>query len=168
MASLAYFLYLFIGHPPGPEKETILTGIGEVFGSIGSWLFIIIYGRTLLKLSIGKGSISQRVIPEFAYAQAQPILKRFIIFLNRTHSLVGTLAVAVIILHVAMVGLNAKILFFPLVLALVLWQGLFGLFIIWRHGSKKLRKFSYLVHAQLVTGFMIGIFALFGHLLVEG
>jgi hypothetical protein len=66
-----------------------------------------------------------------------------------------------------MMGMPMHILFFPAVLALVIWQGLFGLFLSWRYTPAQLKKFSYLVHAQFVTGIMIGIFAFFGHILVE-
>jgi len=58
-------------------------------------------------------------------------------------------------------------LFLQAVLALVIWQGLFGLFLTWRYTPKQLKQFSYLVHAQFVTGIMIGIFSYFGHLLID-
>jgi hypothetical protein len=35
------------------------------------------------------------------------------------------------------------------------------------HTPEKLKKFSYLVHAQLFTGIMIGIFAYIGHILID-
>ena len=93
----------------------------------------------------------------------QPLLR----WLDRTHVYVGIATVAMIALHIALVGLPWEILFFPLVLALVVWQTLFGLFLAWRYSPAQLRKFSYLVHAQLVTGIALGIFAYAGHLLVD-
>ena len=59
------------------------------------------------------------------------------------------------------------ILFFPAVLALVVWQGLFGLFLSWRYSPRELKKLAYLVHAQFLTGIMIGVFAYLGHLLID-
>jgi len=56
---------------------------------------------------------------------------------------------------------------FPAVLALVVWQGFFGMFLTWRYSPKELKKFSCLFHAQFLTGIMIGIFAYFGHLLLD-
>lgn len=60
-----------------------------------------------------------------------------------------------------------QILFFPAVLVLVIWQALFGVFITWTYSPKELKRFSYLVHAQLFTGVMIGVFSYFGHLLID-
>ncbi|MCP4372044.1 MAG: hypothetical protein GY797_28590 [Deltaproteobacteria bacterium] len=167
LMSFVYFLFVKNVYSVGAERETFLSEIGEGLGGIGLWLLLFIYGRTLLKVSIGKGAIAQRIIPEYYYSPALPRLKRFLIFLNRTHSYVGIAAVVVIVLHVALVGLPMDILFFPLVLALVIWQGVCGFFITWRYAPKDLKKFSYLVHAQLLTGIMIGIFAYFGHILVD-
>jgi hypothetical protein len=95
------------------------------------------------------------------------VFERLLVFLNRTHVYVGIATVAVILLHITLMGVPMRILFFPAVLALVVWQGLFGLFLTWRYTPKELKKFSYLVHAQFVTGIMIGIFAWFGHMLID-
>ncbi len=167
LISFGYFLYVKNVHPPGAEQETFLSEIGEGLGGIGLWLLLFMYGRTLLKLSIGKGSLTQRIIPEYVYNPTLPLLKRVLIFLNKTHNYVGITTVAVLVLHAGLVGLPMKILFFPLVLALVIWQGAFGFFLTWRYAPKDLKKFSYLVHAQFLTGIMLGIFAFFGHILVD-
>jgi 1,4-dihydroxy-2-naphthoate octaprenyltransferase len=70
-------------------------------------------------------------------------------------------------LHIALMGIPMHILFFPAVLVLVAWQGLFGMFITWRYTPKQLKKLSYLVHAQLFTGVMMGVFAYLGHVLID-
>ncbi len=165
LMSFVYFLFVKNVQSVGPEQETFLSEIGEGLGGIGAWLLLLMYGRTVLKLSIGKGALTQRILPEYAYRPALPLLKKCLIFLNRTHNYVGIATVAVIVLHAAFVGLPMDILFFPLVLALVIWQGVFGFFLTWRYAPKDLKKFSYLVHAQFLTGIMIGIFAFFGHIL---
>lgn len=64
-------------------------------------------------------------------------------------------------------GLHAEIWFFPAVLVLVLWQMSFGLILSWRGTPQDLKRWSYMVHAQLITGVAIGVFAFFGHLLVD-
>lgn len=61
----------------------------------------------------------------------------------------------------------SHIFFFPALLGLVIWQGVFGLFLTLRYSLAELKKFSYLVHAQFVTGIAIGIFAWFGHMLID-
>jgi hypothetical protein len=165
--SAVYFLYIFLTYPPVPENETMLHEIGEVFGEAGIWLLVFIYGRTLLKLILGKGAIAHRLLPDYHPPPDLPIINRFLGLLNRTHVYFGITAVAVILIHIGMMGMPMHILFFPAVLALVIWQGLFGLFLSWRYTPAQLKKFSYLVHAQFVTGIMIGIFAFFGHILVE-
>lgn len=165
--SVAYFLYAYTVYPPTPERETFLSKVGEGFGELGLWALIFIYARTVLKLAIGKNKFINRILPEELPLLGASPLQKLLGFLNRTHVYVGVGTVAIILLHIALVGMSMKILFFPAVLVLVLWQGLFGLFLTWRYSPKELKKFSYLVHAQFLTGIMIGIFAFFGHLLID-
>ena len=167
LISLGYFLAIYPNRPEDPEHETFLREMGEVFGTLGLWALLIIYGRTLVKLVFGQGGLAQRLVPEEYDVSALPPVKALLNVLNRTHIYVGVAAIAVILLHIAMVGLHADILFFPAVLALVLWQGVFGFFLTWRFSPQELKKASYVVHAQFLTGIMIGIFSVFGHLLLD-
>lgn len=166
-ASLAYFVYAYTVYPPTPERETFLSEIGEGFGEVGLWALLFIYARTLLKLMLGKGAIARRILPDYSPPAATSVLQHLLGLLNRTHVYVGIATVAVILLHIALMGIPMNILFFPAVLALVIWQALFGMFLTWRYSPTQLKKFSYLVHAQFLTGIMIGIFAYFGHLLID-
>ncbi|MGV7222297.1 MAG: hypothetical protein ACQ9MH_12305 [Nitrospinales bacterium] len=166
-ASIVYFVYAYTMYPPTPERETVLSEIGEGFGVVGLWALLFIYARTILKLAIGKGTFVKRILPDYSSPAAVSIFQKLLVFLNRTHVHVGIATVAIILLHIALVGMSMKILFFPAVLALVVWQGLFGMFLTWRYSPKELKKFSYLVHAQFLTGIMIGIFSYFGHLLID-
>jgi hypothetical protein len=165
--SVVYFVYANMVYPPTPERETFLSEIGEGFGEVGLWALLFIYARTLLKLVLGKGAIARRILPDYSPPAAASVLQQLLGFLNRTHVYVGIATVAVILLHIALMGVPMKILFFPAVLGLVVWQGLFGLFLTWRYTPKELKKLSHLVHAQFLTGIMIGIFAWFGHLLID-
>jgi hypothetical protein len=167
LISLGYFLAIYPNRPEDPEHETFLHEIGEVFGTLGIWALVIIYGRTLVKLAFGQGGLAQRLVPDEYDVSALPPFKALLNVLNSTHVYVGIAAIAVILLHIAMVGLHPEILFFPAVLALVLWQGVFGFFLTWRFSPQDLKKVSYLVHAQFLTGIMIGIFSVFGHLLLD-
>jgi hypothetical protein len=166
-ASIVYFVYAYTMYPPTAERETVLSEIGEGFGEIGLWALLFIYARTVLKLVMGKGAFTKRILPDYSPPAATSIFQQLLGFLNRTHVYVGIATVAIILLHIALMGVPMKILFFPAVLALVVWQGLFGMFLTWRYSPKELRKFSYLVHAQFFTGIMIGIFSYFGHLLID-
>ena len=165
--SVVYFIYAYTVYPPMPERETFLSEIGEGFGEIGLWALCFIYARTLLKIAMGKGAIAKRVLPDYSPPATASYFHQLLGFLNRTHVYVGIATVAVILLHIALMGVPMKILFFPVVLGLVIWQGLFGLFLTWRYSPKELKKLSYLVHAQLFTGIMIGVFSYFGHLLID-
>lgn len=165
--SIGYYIYALFVFPPVEENETFLSEIGEGFGEVGLWLLWFIYFRTLIKLLLGKGAISKRILPEYSPPIDPKIFSKIILFLDKTHIYFGISAVAVIILHIALMGIPMDILFFPAILVLVIWQGMFGMFISWRYTPKELRKFSYLVHAQLFTGIMIGIFALLGHALID-
>ena len=167
LISALYFIYAYNAYPPVEENETILGEIGEGLGEIGLWGLIFIYARTLLKIILGKGRIGQRLLPDYNVSIDIPFANRLLHFLNSTHIYVGISVIAVILLHIGFMGLPMEILFFPAVLALVVWQGLFGIFLSWKYSPSQLRKFSYLVHAQFITGIMIGIFAYFGHLLID-
>jgi len=165
--SLVYFGYVYTTYPSVPENETFLSEIGEGFGEAGLWALLFIYARTLLKLVIGKGPIARRLLPDYSPPLAAPGMQQLLGLLDRSHVYVGIAAVAVILLHIGLMGLPLDILFFPAVLALVVWQGLFGMFLTWRYSPKELKKLAYLVHAQFLTGIMIGIFAYLGHLLID-
>lgn len=164
--SLGYFSYVYFQSPPGVEHETFLSEIGEGFGEIGLYAMLFIYLRTLLKLGMGKGPFSRRLLPNYRPPPQASALSRLVGFLDRTHVHVGIASVAVIALHIVLMGAPLDNLFFVAIIALLLWQSAFGLFIRWRGAPGNVKRFSYSVHAQLLTGVMIGIFALFGHALV--
>lgn len=165
--SIGYYIYISFQYPPIPEHETFLSELGEGIGEIGLWLLLFIYTRTALKLALGKGAISKRILPEYSSPIDANVFQKLIGFLDRTHIYFGIGAVAIILLHIAIMGLPMHILFFPAVLILVVWQGAFGLFISWKYTTKEIKKFSYLVHAQLFTGIMMGVFAYLGHVYID-
>lgn len=167
LISIGYSIYAYFSYPAPLEKETFLSEIGEGFGEIGLWCLVFIYFRSLLKLYVGSGDLSQRILPEYMTSNNGSILQNLLVQLNKTHIYVGLISIAVILMHIALMGVPMQILFFPAVLTLIIWQGLFGLFLTWRYSPKELKKFSYLVHAQFITGIMIGVFSYFGHLLID-
>jgi len=165
--SVAYFIYAYVVYPPVAERDTFLSEVGEGFGEIGLWVLLFIYARTVLKLLLGKGKFAKRLLPDYTPPVNASVFQQLLVFLDKTHIYVGIVAVAVILLHIALMGVPMEILFFPAVLALVIWQGLFGLFLTWKYSPKELKKLSYLVHAQFLTGIMLGVFSYFGHLLID-
>ncbi len=169
LVSLVYFIYAYSVHPIPEERETFLTEMGEGFGKIGLAMLVFIYFRTLLKLLLGQGELAQRLLPDYTSPMNSSQLNRLLTWMNRTHIYFGIAAIAVILLHISLMGFSRynHILFFPALLALVIWQGFFGLFLTWRYTPSEMKKFSHLVHAQFVTGIAIGVFAIFGHLLID-
>lgn len=155
--SVGYFIYAQSVYPPTPERETFLTDLGEGFGELGLWVLIFIYLRTALKLLLGKGPIARRILPEYTSPIDASLFNKIIYFLDKTNIYFGIATVAIFLMHIALMGIPMNILFFPAVLALIIWQGVFGMFISWRYTPRELKKFSYLVHAQFVTGTMLGI-----------
>lgn len=103
--SLVYFVYASFMGGAKPHEETFLDEIGEVFGGLGLVALAAIYGRTVLKLSLGKGSLMQRILPVEYTEISLSFLKKLLQFLNKTHLYVGVVAVAAICLHVAFMGL---------------------------------------------------------------
>ena len=167
VVSLGYYFYASSRYPPTPERETFLTELGEGIGEIGLWILLFIYARTAIKLLLGKGALSKRILPEYSSPFGVGPLQGLVRILDRTHIYFGISTVAIILLHIILMGIPMHILYFPAVLGLVIWQGAFGLFISWRYTPKELKKFSYLVHAQLFTGILIGIFAYLGHVFID-
>ena len=165
--SVGYFIYAYTVYPASSQRETFLSEIGEGFGVLGVWGLIFIYGRTLLKLFMGKGPLAKRLVPDYTAPTTVSLFQGLLNFLNKTHVYVGVATVAVILLHIVLTGGLTNNLFFLAILVLIIWQGLFGLFISWKYSPKELKKFAFMVHAQFLTGVIIGIFTLFGHLLVD-
>ncbi len=167
LLSVAYYVYVLVSHPQLSERETFLTEIGEGFGEIALWVFVFIYMRTAMKLVMGKGPLAHRLLPDYSAPASMSYLEQLVVYLDRSHVYFGSVAVALALIHIAFMGLRPDILFFPIVLALILWQVLFGIFLTWRRMPRDLRKWSYFVHAQLITGVAIGVFSYFGHLLID-
>ena len=167
LLSVVYFIYAYTVYPDTPERETFLSEVGEGFGVLGAWGLTFIYGRTVLKLFMGKGPLAKRLIPDYTAPITVSIFQRLLNFLNKTHVYLGIATIAVVLLHIILVGGLMNNLFFPAILILIIWQALFGLFISWKFSPKELKKFAYMVHAQFLTGIVIGIFTFFGHLLID-
>lgn len=164
--SALLYLYLSLGRTPLPEAEGFRKELGEWLGGAGGYALGLIYGRSLLKLAVNGGSLLQRFIPGDYQALSASLGQRLLTLLNRTHKHVGAAAVGLLLSHALLTGTARWNLFLEMLLVLLVWQGLFGLFLVVRFPPASLKRYGYLVHAQLFSGVMIGIFAGFGHLLV--
>jgi|GEM_PF-2948204 len=164
--STLLFFYLYLGRVPGPEIHGLRKEIAESLGTAGVWALAIIYGRSLLKLIHNEGTLMQRIIPDEHYEFSQATSRKLLTFLNKTHKHVGATTVVLIFSHALLNGTIRWNPFLTAILCLVAWQGIFGLFLVVRFPVKTLKHYGRLVHAQLFTGVMIGVFAAFGHLLI--
>lgn len=165
LLSLLLFTYLYLGRSPVAEAEGLLEEVAEVLGVAGGYALAVIYIRSVLKIAINEGDLLQRFIPADYQELSASLGQRALHLLNRTHRLVGAAAAGLLISHAFLVGTARWNLFLDMLLALLIWQALFGIFLVVRFPPAALRRYGYLVHAQLFSGVMIGIFAGFGHLL---
>ena len=164
--SLAYFLMVYDPRGVKIPKGGWMHDVAEGIGTMGLWGICLIYGRTALKMAMGSGGLLSRVVPDLYYDPAMSVARKTLFYLNKTHKYVGVATIVVIVLHAALVRLPVSNLFLKLVLVLLLWQGLFGIFLVVRYPPNTLKKVWHLAHAQLFSGVMIGVFAAFGHLLL--
>ena len=165
--SFLLFLYLYLEREQVPEVHGLRKEIAEIFGMAGLCTLVVIYGRSVLKIALNEGPLLQRFIPEAYYDLSLSAVRRFLGFLNRTHKSVGAAAVAIFPVHALLMGPAQWNLFLKMVLILLAWQGIFGLLLVVRFPISSLKRYGYLVHAQLFTGVMIAVFAAFGHLLAN-
>lgn len=165
--STVLFIYLYLVREPVPEVHGFRKEVAEGFGVIGFWALIVIYGRSVLKMFLNEGPLLQRFIPGDYYDSSLTVARKVLSFLNQTHKYVGTAALVIFAGHILIMGLPRWNIFLLMVAVLIAWQGLFGLFLVIRFPVRSLKRYGYLVHAQLFTGVMIAVFAGFGHLLLD-
>lgn len=158
---------LFAPHQGPIPHSSWRHGVGEVAGGSLSWLFVIIYGRTLIKLLVKNGPLMERLLPEPTVIETTSLLKKLSQFLNNTHPYVGTMATILVFGHALIEGLSRANLLLEAVFILSLWQFAFGIFLLCHYNAvfvKKMKRYGYMAHSQLYTGIALGIFVLFGHL----
>lgn len=78
--SIVYFVYAYTTYPPTPERETFLSEIGEGFGEVGLWALLFIYARTVLKLVMGKGELTKRLLPDYAPPLPHQFSNSYLVF----------------------------------------------------------------------------------------
>lgn len=168
LSVISLIYVLFAPHPPPTPHNSWRHELGEAAGGALSWLLVIIYGRTLLKLLIKNGTLMERLLPDPPLSQTTSGLKKIISFLNSSHPFVGAATVVMVFVHALLEGLNHANLLMVAIFILAVWQFGFGVFLLSRYQAvfvKKMKRYGYLAHSQLYTGIALGVFALFGHLL---
>jgi len=165
----SYTIYIQInGGYQYVENHSYLSELGEALGGLGYFLLILVYGRTLLKIIVRKGTLWQRLEPyNIDYSLLKNLFQKLLYILNKTHAYIGTLAIITIFLHCYFTASFLDNLLLRLVLIVLAWQGIFGAFLQFKFTPGSLKRKSYLLHAQFISGVLILILAAFGHLLLE-
>lgn len=164
--SALLFLYLYLGKEPTAEVHGFRKEFAEGLGKVGLCALAIIYGRSVLKLILNEGTLLERIIPDEHVDLSRSAFHKLLAFLNHAHKHVGAAAIVIMAGHALLMGPARWNPFLIAVLCLLAWQGVFGLFLVVRFPAGTLKWYSRLAHAQFFTGVMIGVFAVFGHLLV--
>lgn len=96
-------------------------------------------------------------------ATLKTLSQRTLYYLNLSHPYLGVAAICLIYLHCDLISQFAAILPLQLVLALLAWQGLWGLALKARLLPAKYKGRIHLFHSQLLTGAAILAAAVLGH-----
>ncbi len=168
LVSGIYFVYAYFNLPATREAKGGLAEVGEGMGGVAGWGMALLYCRGPLKLLLNEGPLWQRFVPAATAGPARGAGHLVLRLLNRTHPLLGVVTILLIAGHAAFSSRGSLNLLLLLTLGVAFWQGGFGLFLKSRWLPQALRRHSYGVHAQLVTGGLILIFAGLGHLLIAG
>lgn len=149
------------------EKETLFNEIGKGLGNLGFGALALLYLRGPLKFVVSKEKFWQRLEPlEITYQDVKTVAGKILFLLNKTHAWLGVFAIAAIFLHCYLTNLFLDNLLLRLVLVVMAWQGIFGLFLKLSFAPAALKRKSYLFHSQLISGVILLLLAAFGHLLL--
>ena len=168
--SFFYFFHVYgIGGLHYTDSDTFNSEFGDFLGIIGLTALVLVYSRTILKITVQKGALSKRLQPlEERGVKIESFMKKTLRFSNTIHPYLGVIAVVAIFLHCYFTSSFMNNLLLQGALILIGWQGLFGLLLKFRFAPPFLRRNSYLVHAQFFTGILLLILAGLGHLLLRG
>jgi hypothetical protein len=168
--SVFYFFYVSTsGKFHYSDSDTFFSEFGDFLGIIGLTALILVYSRTLLKITVQKGTLSKRLQPlESENFKIESFMKKTLRISNTLHPYLGIVAVVAIFLHCYFTSSFMDNLLLQGALLLLAWQGFFGLILKFRFTPAFLRRRSYLVHAQFFTGILLLILAGLGHLLLGG
>ena len=147
--------------------DDIDSALGEVLGPAGLFLLVFIYTRTAFKLLVRKGSFWERLAPfNVDYGKIKTASEKILFYLNKSHPYFGAAAIAVVYSHCYLISRFYNLLPLRIVLALLAWQGVWGLVLKTRTAPAFLKKRGHLFHSQWITGLLILIFAGLGHYLL--
>jgi hypothetical protein len=168
LCAAAYILYVYLqgqGYAIGDDRS--IRNFGEWLGMSGLSLLVLVYARTAFKLLVRKDSFWKRLEPfSIDYAGIKTASGKILFYLNKSHPYFGISAIALVYLHCYFISRFYNLLPLRLVLALLTWQGVWGLVLKTRIAPAFLKKRGHLFHSQLITGALILVFASLGHFLL--
>jgi hypothetical protein len=169
LCAAAYILYVYLqgqGYAIGDDR--FIRDSGQWLGLAGLSVLVLVYARTVFKLLVRKDSFWKRLEPfNIDYARIKTASGKILFYLNKSHPYFGVSAIALVYLHCYFISRFYNLLPLRLVLALLAWQGVWGLVLKTRIAPAFLKKRGHLFHSQLITGALILVFAVFGHFLLE-
>ena len=138
-----------------------------MLGLAGLSMLVLVYARTAFKLLVRKDSFWKRLEPfNIDYARIKTVSGKILFYLNKNHPYFGVSAIALVYLHCYFISRFYNLLPLRLVLALLAWQGFWGLVLKTRIAPAFLKKRGHLFHSQLITGALILVFAGLGHFML--
>ena len=147
--------------------DEIDSALGEGLGPVGLFLLVFIYARTAFKLLVRKESFWARLAPfNIDYGKIKTASGKILFYLNKSHPYLGVASIAVVYSHCYLISRFYNLLPLRIVLALLAWQGVWGLVLKTRTAPAFLKKRGHLFHSQWITGLLILIFAGLGHYLL--
>jgi hypothetical protein len=165
----AFLLYAYLqGRGYAGGDHGFGRDVGEGLGVAGLSALIVVYARTAFKLLVRTDSFWKRLEPfDIDSAKIKTVSGKVLFYLNRSHPYFGLSAIALIYLHRHFISPAYTPLPLLLVLALLAWQGVWGLVLKTRIAPAFLKKKGYLFHSQLITGALILLLASLGHFLLD-
>ncbi|MDD4997244.1 MAG: hypothetical protein PHI99_03785 [Syntrophales bacterium] len=147
--------------------DDIDSALGEGLGPVGLFLLVFVYARTAFKLLVRKESFWARLAPfNIDYGKIKTASGKILFYLNKSHPYLGVASIAVVYSHCYLISRFYNLLPLRIVLALLAWQGVWGLVLKTRTAPPFLKKRGHLFHSQWITGLLILIFAGLGHYLL--
>jgi hypothetical protein len=161
---------VYILQRQGFTLENLYFGtLARSLGLIGLSLLALVLARTSLRLLLRREpfwrALESRGMNSAAIRTASG---KILTLLNRTHPGCGAAVVAVVWSHCWFISRFYNLLPLRIVLALLAWQGIWGLVLKTPSAPAALRKRALLFHARPLTAALIPFFAALGHYLLRG
>lgn len=166
--SLGYVEYISLrGGLEYVKTRTALGKFGNTLGVIGFFALTLAYARSVLKIIVRTDTFWKRLEPLHPEQfEVKKISTKILIFLNKTHSYLGVLAIALIFMHCYLTGSYLDNLLLQIVLVLLAVEGISGFVLKLKYTTTELRQKSFLIHHQFLIGIMLVILAILGHLIL--